>query len=192
MAINVSTKKEALQVIFSKVRRAYYFPDYTKAFGEQTGGIELPVLDGGVTFNTGDPQKNDVRLTDDTIWLGNVSQGDSDISLQISSVAKTANELFLEKNGSPITGSFENHNYTLQGFSLAPKKVTGALLLTSPDLDTIVYLPHIEMYASFNGEGGDDSTGYYNVAVTPLTDAAGNAIYLPNVDAAADSSSSEG
>ena len=189
MAINVSTKKEALQVIFSKVRRAYYFPDYTKAFGEQTGGIELPVLDGGVTFNTGDPQKNDVRLTDDTIWLGNVSQGDSDISLQISSVAKTANELFMEKNGSPITGSFENENYTLQGFSLTPKKVTGALLLTSPDKKTIVYLPHVEMYASFNGEGGDDSTGYYNVVVTPLTDAAGNAIYLPNVDASASSSS---
>lgn len=192
MAINVSTNKEALQVIFSKVRRAYYFPDHTKAFGEQTGGIELPVLDGGVTFNTGDPQKNDVRLTDDTIWLGNVSQGDSDISLQISSVAKTANELFLKKNGSPVTGSFEGRNYTLQGFSLAPKKVTGALLLTSPDLDTIVYLPHVELYASFNGEGGDDSTGYYNVAVTPLNDANGNAIYLPNVDASGgDSSSSD-
>lgn len=192
MAINVSTNKEALQVIFAKVRRAYYFPDYTKAFGEQTGGIELPVLKDGVTFNTGDPEKNEVKLTDDTTWLGNVSQGDSDISLQISSVAKTTNELFLEKNGQPVSGTFGEKNYTLQGFSLAPKKVTGALLLTSPDLDTIVYLPHVEMYASFNGEGGDDSTGYYNVAVTPLTDAAGNAIYLPNVDAAADSSSSEG
>jgi hypothetical protein len=192
MAINVSTNKEALQVIFAKVRRAYYFPDYTKAFGSQTGGIELPVLKDGVTFNTGDPEKNEVKLTDDTTWLGNVSQGDSDISLQISSVAKTTNELFLQKNGSPVTGQFGEKSYTLQGFSLAPKKVTGALLLTSPDLDTIVYLPHVEMYASFNGEGGDDSTGYYNVAVTPLTDAAGNAIYLPNVDASADSSSSEG
>ena len=191
MAITVSTNKETLQVIFSKVRRAYYFPDYTKAFGEQTGGIELPVLKDGVTFNTGDPEKNEVKLTDDTTWLGNVSQGDSDISLQISSVAKTTNELFLEKNGSPVTGVFGDETYTLQGFSLAPKKVVGALLLTSPDKKTVVYLPHVELYASFNGEGGDDSTGYYNVAVTPLTDASGNAIYLPNVDASAASSSSD-
>lgn len=192
MAISVSTNKETLQVIFSKVRRAYYFPDYTKAFGSQTGGIELPVLKDGVTFNTGDPEKNEVKLTDDTTWLGNVSQGDSDISMQVSSVAKTTNELFLEKNGQPVSGEFGGENYTLQGFSLAPKKVVGALLLTSPDKKTVVYLPHVEMYASFNGEGGDDSTGYYNVTVTPLTDASGNAIYLPNVDASADSSSSEG
>ena len=183
MAIAVSTNKEALQVIFAKVRRAYYFPDHTKAFGEQTGGIELPVLKDGVTFDTGAPDKNEVKLTDDTTWLGNVSQGDSDISLQISSVAKTTNELFLEKNGSAVTGEFDGQEYTLQGFSLAPKKVVGALLLTSPDKQTLVYLPHVEMYASFNGEGGDDSTGYYNVAVTPLTDASGNAIYLPNADA---------
>ena len=189
MAITVSTNKETLQVIFSKVRRAYYFPDYTKAFGSQTGGIELPVLKDGVTFNTGDPEKNEVKLTDDTTWLGNVSQGDSDISMQVSSVAKTTNELFLEKNGSPVSGEFGGESYTLQGFSLAPKKVVGALLLTSPDKKTVVYLPHVEMYASFNGEGGDDSTGYYNVTVTPLTDASGNAIYLPNVDASASSSS---
>ena len=97
---------------------------------EQTGGIELPVLKDGVTFDTGAPDKNEVKLTDDTTWLGNVSQGDSDISLQISSVAKTTNELFLEKNGSAVTGEFDGQEYTLQGFSLAPKKVVGALLLT--------------------------------------------------------------
>ena len=142
-----------------------------------------PTTSPTTPFDTGAPDKNEVKLTDDTTWLGNVSQGDSDISLQISSVAKTTNELFLEKNGSAVTGEFDGQEYTLQGFSLAPKKVVGALLLTSPDKQTLVYLPHVEMYASFNGEGGDDSTGYYNVAVTPLTDASGNAIYLPNADA---------
>lgn len=183
MAIAVSTIKESLRVIFQKVRRAYYFPDHSVAFGSQTGGIEFPVLKDGVTFNTGDPEKNEIKLTDDTKWIASVSQGDSDISMQLSSVASTVNELFLEKNGSPVTGEFEGQTLELQGFSLAPKKVEGALLLTSPDLSTVVYLPHVEMYASFNGEGGDDSTGYYNVVVTPLTDASGNAIYMPNVDA---------
>lgn len=181
--IAIATQKESLHVIFQKVRRAYYFPDYSKAFGAQTGGIEFPVLKDGVSFDTGEPDKNEVKLTDDTTWLSNVSQGDSDISLQISSVAKTVNELFLEKHGDPVNGTFDGQAYALQGFSLAPKKVEGALLLTSPDKKTLVYLPHVEMYASFNGEGGDDSTGYYNVTVTPLTDASGNAIYIPNADA---------
>lgn len=190
MAINVSTNKEALQVIFSKVRNVYYFPDHTKAFGAQTGGIEFPVLESGVTFDTGAPEKNEVKLTDGTTWTGNVKQGEGDMSFQVPSCAKTLNELFLSKNGAAVTGEFNGKNYTLQGFSLAPKKVTGALLMTSPDLTTVVYLPHVEMFASFNGEGGDDSTGYYNVAITPLNDASGNSIYLPNEDASQGGSSS--
>ena len=64
-----------------------------------------------------------------------------------------------------------------QGYALAPKKVGGALVMISSDNLTGVYLPDVEMFASFNGDGGDDSTGYYNVAVTPLTDASGAAFY---------------
>lgn len=183
MAITVSTNKESLRVIFSKIHRVYFFPDHTKAFGEQTNGIELPVLSDGVGFDTGSPDKQEVKLTDGTVWTSKVTQGESDISFPVSSVAKTVNELFLEKGGAAVTGTFDGQEYTLQGFSLAPKKVVGSLLLTSEDKTTVVYLPHVELAASFNGEGGDDSTGYYNVTVTPLTDALGNSIYLPNADA---------
>lgn len=178
MAISVATRKETLNEIFSKVHRVYYFPDATKSFGEQTGGIELPVLEDGVSFDTGEAEKTEVKLTDKTTIKTLASQGDSDIAFQVASVHDTINDLLMEKKTeSSITGEFDGWTYTGNGYSLAPKKVSGALLLTSDDKSTAVYLPNVEMFASFNGEGGDDSTGYYNVVVTPLTDAKGASFY---------------
>lgn len=178
MAVTVSTNKETLKQIFDKVNRVYYFPDSSKALSAQTGGIEFPVLEDGVGFNTGDPDKNEVKLTDGTTWTSKVKQGDSDISFQVSSVHATINDLLMEKKTSTaVTAEFDGMNYTGHGYSLAPKKVSGALLMTSEDKTSAIYLPNVEMFASFNGEGGDDSTGYYNVTVTPLTDANGAAFY---------------
>ena len=173
------TAKDNLKQIFDKVNRVYYFPDSSKSFAEQTDGIELPVLEDGVTFNTGEPEKNEVKLTDGTIWTSKVSQGDSDISFQVSSVHETINELLMDKkSGASISSvEFEGYSFSGNGFSLAPKKIGGALLMTSSDFSSGIYLPNVEIFASFNGEGGDDSTGYYNVSVTPLTDNKGAAYY---------------
>lgn len=173
------TSKDNLKQIFDKVHRVYYFPDSSKSFAEQVNGIELPVLEDGVTFDTGEPEKNEVKLTDGTTWTSKVKQGESDISFQVSSVHDTINELLMEKkSGATISGvEFEGFTYEGDGFSLAPKKVAGALLMVSSDFKSGVYLPNVEMFASFNGEGGDDSTGYYNVSVTPLTDSKGAAFY---------------
>ena len=163
MAVTVSTKKENLKQIFDKVHRVYYFPDPTKALAAQTGGIEFPVLEDGVSFDT---------------WVSKSKQGDSDISFQVSSVHPTINNLLMEKKTSTsITAEFEGVTYTGDGYSLSPKKVVGALLMVSEDKSSAIYLPNVEMFASFNGEGGDDSTGYYNVTVTPLTDSNGAAFY---------------
>jgi glutamine cyclotransferase len=140
-------------------------------------------LEDGVSFDTGSPDKNEVKLTDGTTWTSKVSQGESDISFQVSSVHATINELLMEKKTAAAIstavqiGDFE---YTGQGYALAPKKINGALVMISSDGLTGVYLPDVEMFASFNGQGGDDSTGYYNVAVTPLTDANGAAFYILN------------
>jgi len=177
MAISI-TNKDTLKQIFDKVSRVYYFSS-TGALGSQSQALELPVLEDGVSFNTGDPDKSEVKLTDGTTWTSKVKQGESDISFQVSSVSSTINELLMEKkNGATITNvAFGGVSYSGNGFSLAPKKVTGALLMQSEDKLTAIYMPNVEIYASFNGEGGDDSTGYYNVAVTPLTDSNGAAFY---------------
>ena len=186
MANIVSTNKDTLKKIFDKVNRVYYFADnktdqgVVKSLDALTGGIELPVLEDGVGFNTGDPEKNEVKLTDGTIWTSKVSQGDSDISFQVSSVHATINDLLMEKKASATVSGVQigDYDYSGQGYALAPKKVGGALVMISSDNLTGVYLPDVEMFASFNGEGGDDSTGYYNVSVTPLTDAQGAGFYI--------------
>jgi len=178
MAITVSTQKESLKQIFDKVHRVYYFPDATKALSAQTGGIEFPVLEDGVTFDTGEADVNEVKLTDESTWVSKSKRGDSDISFQVSSVHSTINDLLLEKKTSTaVTAEYDGFEYSGHGYSLSPKKVTGALLMTSEDKSTAIYLPNVEMYASFNGEGGDDSTGYYNVQVTPLPDSNGAEFY---------------
>ena len=177
MALTI-TNKENLKQIFDKVSRVYYFETAGAALSAQTKGLEFPVLEDGVGFNTGDPDKSEVKLTDGTTWTSKVKQGESDISFQVSSVHATINDLLMEKKTSAaMTATFDGIDYSGQGYSLAPKKVTGALLMHSEDKLTGIYLPNVEIYASFNGEGGDDSTGYYNVAVTPLTDSNGAAFY---------------
>ena len=189
MAVSVTTTKESLRKIFDKVSRVYYFPDPTKTLPQQTGGIEFPVLEDGVTFDTGAPDKSEVKLTDGTTWTSKVKQGESDISFQVSSVHATINDLLMEKKTqSAITAEFDGVTYTGNGYSLAPKKIIGALLMTSEDKKTAIYLPNVEIFSSFNGEGGDDSTGFYNVSVTPLTDASGSAFY-PLTGTSASSSS---
>lgn len=177
MALTI-TNKESLKQIFDKVNRVYYFETAGAALSAQTKCLELPVLEDGVTFDTGEAEVNEIKLTDRTTWVSKANQGDSDISFQVSSVHNTINDLLMEKKtSSAMSGDFDGMTYSGNGYSLAPKKVTGALLMQSEDKATAIYLPNVEMFASFNGEGGDDSTGYYNVSVTPLTDANGAAFY---------------
>lgn len=172
------TNKETLKQIFDKVHKVYYFATPNIALAEQETAIEFPVLENGVTFDTGAPEVNEVKLTDETTWVSKSKQGDSDISFQVSSVHSTINDLLMEKKTTTAASAdFGGYTYTGHGYSFYPKKVTGALLMISEDKGTAIYLPNVEMFASFNGEGGDDSTGYYNVAVTPLTDTVGAAFY---------------
>jgi len=187
MANIVTTSKDTLKKIFDKVNRVYFFADNktaqgaVKPLGELTNGIEFPVLENGVTFDTGSPDKSEVKLTDGTTWTSKVSQGESDISFQVSSVHDTINDLLMEKKTAAVISTgvqIGEYDYTGQGYALSPKKISGALVMISSDFVSGVYLPDVEMFASFNGEGGDDSTGYYNVSVTPLTDANGAGFYI--------------
>ena len=187
MANIVSTTKDTLKKIFDKVHRVYYFANnkteqgVVKSLGQLTGGVEFPVLEDGVTFDTGEPDTSEVKLTDGTTWTSKVSHGESDISFQVSSVHETIMDLLMEKKTAAAISTavqIGDFDYTGQGYSLAPKKLSGALVMVSSDFLTGVYLPDVEMFASFNGEGGDDSTGYFNVSVTPLTDANGAGFYI--------------
>ena len=172
------TNKESLKQIFDKVHKVYYFATPNIGLDAQTEAIEFPVLENGVSFDTGAPDRSEVKLTDESTWTGKAKQGDSDISFQVASVHDTINNLLMEKKTSTaMTATFDGVEYAGHGYSLSPKKVTGALLAVSEDKTTAAYLPNVELYSSFNGEGGDDSTGYYNVEVVPLPDSNGASFY---------------
>ena len=94
-------------------------------------------------------------------------------------MAGAINDLLMDEKAATATvgGTIDGVTYAGKGYSLDPKKVTGALFMTSKDKKSAIYLPNVEMFASFNGQAGNDSTGYYNVEVTPLADENGAAFY---------------
>ena len=59
---------------------------------------------------------------------------------------------------------------------LEPKKVTGGLFMLAEDRQTAVFLPNVEIYASFVID--QSKTGYFNLDVTPTAASNGVTIYL--------------
>ena len=104
MAISI-TNKDTLKQIFDKVSRVYYFASSNTALGSQTQALEFPVLEDGVSFNTGDPDKSEVKLTDGTTWTSKVKQGESDISFQVSSSIS----IFISMTSS-VSNSFDSYS----------------------------------------------------------------------------------
>jgi hypothetical protein len=179
--ISITTTLDSLHELISKMSNVYYISTPNQALSAiTTFDMELPVLADSLTFDTGAPTVNRVKLTEGRTWKTGAQQGDADISMQVSSISGTVSDLFFESGGSkaPVTsGAIGGYKYSGKGYSLTPKKVTGALFMLSDDKTSAIYLPNVEMFASFNGSGGDDTTGYYNVAITPLKDSNNNEFY---------------
>lgn len=167
-----------LETLFNDIKEVYYKSGEIKSTDLSSTALavnmELPVLDGGVNFNTGEADVTEIKLTTKRIWTSKVSKGDSDISLQVASVAGDVNNLFMDiakDDGTAVTvtsatGLIDGSTYKGNGYSLSPKKVTGALVFPSEDKATIIILPMVEMYASLVAADGDNPA-YFNVKVTP-------------------------
>lgn len=185
--ISITTTLDSLHELISKMSNVYYISTPNQAISAiTTFDMELPVLADGLNFDTGAPTVNRVKLTEGRTWKTGAQQGDADITMQVSSIAGPVSDLFFESGSSAAvtSGTIGGYKYSGKGYSLTPKKVTGALFMQSDDKTSAIYLPNVEMFASFNGSGGDDTTGYYNVAITPLKDTNGNEFY-PLVGSAA-------
>lgn len=188
MADIVSTTKESIKTVFDKINKVFYFADNktaqgaVKALSALSGGIELPILEGGVNLDTGSLEKSEVKLTDGTIWLSKITNGDSDISFNVATVHSTINELFLDKKVAAVISSavqIGNYDYTGQGYGPA-KKIGGALVFITSDNSAAIYLPDVEMGGALKVSDDDNSAGYYECVVTPLTDANGAMLYIMN------------
>lgn len=177
--MTVTKKLNDLKVLFNKVSEVYYkatpivASTLTSASGF-TADCELPVLEDGVNFDTGTADIQEIKLTTGAVWTSKANKGDSDITFQVASVAGYINDLFMEKKGTINTVTAIDNGVTYSGasYSLAPHKVTGALIMKAEDGQTVIILPSVEMYANFIGADGDNPA-YFNVSVTPVENAEG-------------------
>lgn len=179
-AITIQNDLSALDKHFCQMHRVFYIATPNQALSEITAfDFELPVLEDGVGFDTGAASVNRIKITEGRTICTSAQQGDPSINFQVASVAGVINDLLMDEKAATDTvgGTIDGVTYAGKGYSLDPKKVTGALFMTSKDKKSAIYLPNVEMFASFNGQAGNDSTGYYNVEVTPLVDENGAAFY---------------
>lgn len=189
-AIEITKGLDALRKIFAVISNVYFIKTPNQVPSDITTiDFELPVLEDGVNFSTGEADVTTVKLTTTRNWVSYAAKGDPDISLQVSSVIDDINELFMEyfDANTSFGGTLNGKEYLGKGYSLEPKKVTGALILVSKDKAAAIYLPNVEMFASF--ENDQDKTSYYSVKVTPLADASGAELYIMNEKPAATSGS---
>lgn len=179
---NLATGKDVanLQTLFAKASHIFYSKNQITSADLSTKGIEfdleLPVLADGVTFNMGEPDKTETKLTTGIIWVSRADKGDSDISFQVSSMAGAVNDLFMTKKTASFSGvTFaksadfgipEGNVYEGVSYASDVKKLTGSLLLTDDNAQTVIILPNIEAYAGLVVSDGD-SPAYFNVSVTP-------------------------
>lgn len=179
-ALAVTTGLESLRVLFNQMKNVYYISTPNQALSAITeADMELPVLEEGVSFDTGAPDVQVIKLTEGRNWVSKAEAGDPDISFQVGSVAGVVNDLFMDNTVTTVGtvgASIGGMTYSGKGYSLKPKKVTGALFMTSEDKTSAIYLPNVEIFANFVAEDGDNPA-YFNAVVTPLEDSNGAAIY---------------
>lgn len=177
--ITIAKTLEDLKSIFNKMKNVYFTKTANQALTALANlDMELPVLDGGVNFDTGAADISKIKLTTGSIWTSLANAGDADISFQVASVAGEINKLLLNEKAqsAAMTATINGKTYEGAGYNLEPKKVTGALFLTSEDGASAIYLPNVEMYSNFVSE--QDKPGYFNISVSPVNDKAGASIYI--------------
>ncbi|MBQ0113672.1 MAG: hypothetical protein KBT03_11120 [Bacteroidales bacterium] len=179
----------SLKTLFSKLKNVYYNSDPITAstLSSQTGiqcELEFPVLSDGVSVNTGDAEVQEIKITTGSIWTSRADKGDSDISFQVASIDGKINDLFLTKKNNKSVSGIEIMNlgtFSGESYDLDVNKVTGSLILTDDNGQTVLILTNVEMYASLV-VGDGDNPAYFNVTVTPSNNTDGAAIMILHKD----------
>lgn len=171
-------------VILGKVDKVYFFAkslEATALSAALTADMGLPILDESLTFDMGAAEVTRVKLIDQTNWVSYAKKGEPDIQFQIPSFSDDIANTFGNKIGAAASNTTDKMSY--QGYSDAPKKVTGALLFVGDDGKVQVLLPNVEIYASaVLGDG--DNPSYFNCVVTPLANDSGAVFYIGKSTAA--------
>ena len=191
-AITLASGKDAanLQTLFAKMKNVYYNSTPITANTLTSSGIEcnieFPVISDGVTFNTGEADVTEIKFTTGATWASKANKCDSDISFQVASIAGDINDLFLTKKTSAsvagvsivgLDGTFGGDSY-----SLDVNKVTGSLVMTDDNKQTVIIVTNVEMYGSLVVADGDNPA-YFNVKVTPRDNTEGAALIILHKEA---------
>lgn len=178
--LNITTGLADLQKLFNKMKEVYFVATPNSDLATLAAfDMELPVIDDGISFNTGEPDVTTVKLTTGENWTSYGKAGDPDISIQVASIAGKVNDLLMNKQGDKkkmVNGFGETgvETYEGQGYDLSPKKTTGALFFRSEDKQSAIWLPNVEMYSNLVIE--TDKPAYFNIKITPLAGKDGAAI----------------
>lgn len=186
-SISLAAGKDAsnLQTLFAKMKNVYYNAGQITANMLTSAGVEceleFPVISDGVNFDTGEADVTETKLTTGATWTSRADKGDSDISFQVASIAGELDDLFLTKRTSAsVTGiKVQGLEGTFGGdsYSLDVNKVTGSLVMTDDNRQTVLILTNVEMYGSLVVADGDNPA-YFNVKVTPKANTDGAALLI--------------
>lgn len=178
--ISITTGLDKLRVLFNSMKNVYYIASANASLATLAKfDMEFPVLEDGVTFNTGEASVTKIKLTTGAEWTSVADAGDSDITFQVASVADDLASVLMDKKTSSkvsMTNTVGAITYEGNGFTTEPKKLAGGLFMTSQAKDSAIFLPNIEGYSSFVSE--KDKPAYFNVKVTPVADTNGANFYI--------------
>lgn len=177
--VTIETTLDDLEVLFNQMKEVYFISTPNQALSAITKfDMELPVLDDGVTFNTGEASITKIKLTTGRTWTSVADAGDADVQFQVASVAGPINELLMKKKTETVamTATIDGDTYEGEGYDTTPKKVKGAFFMRSEDRATAIYLPNVEGYSNFISEKG--KPGYFNTSWSPKNDTNGAGIYI--------------
>lgn len=186
ITVALNSSNGDLRQLFNQMRKVYYNSTAIENDDFSSGvdcEMEFPVIEGGVNFNGPTTDKQEIKLTDGTIWTQKVTLGDSDISLQIASIADKIASLFMTKKttgGVSVKsklGTNEEITYNGVGYVMDGRVVKGALVMYDQSGETMIVLPNVEMSAAINGADGDNPA-YFDTKVTPLINKLGVNIYI--------------
>jgi hypothetical protein len=180
--LTVASNHEALAAIFNDVEEVLYSPSEFASTNtkEIKDLIDLPVLGDSISFNMGEVELTQIKLTNETIWSSKAKRGDADITFNVASVSETVNNLLMtsaNKKASIEMDALGTGAMHGNGYSLQPKALTGSLIFPSQDRKCVLILPNIEAYASLNVADGDNPA-YFSLKVTPKENSEGVEIFI--------------
>lgn len=181
LSVATTGTHEKLAAIFNDVEEVLYSPSEFVSTGATaiSNLIDLPVLGDSISFNMGEVELTQIKLTNETIWSSKAKRGDADITFNVASVSETVNNLLMTSTGLKATIGMNSFSGEMHGngYSLQPKALTGALIFPSQDRKCVIILPNIEAYASLNVADGDNPA-YFSLKVTPKENSEGVEIFI--------------